>query len=78
MVQYCGTTIFPNPTNGIVCIEGTTVSEVQVYNVLGQLVKTVQNTNEIDLSNLNQGVYTLQIKDENHTIMNKKVLVGQQ
>lgn len=78
MVLINRTTLFPNPTNGIVCIEGTIASEVQVYNVLGQLVKTVQNKNEIDLSNLNDGVYTLQIKDENNVFINKKVLVGQQ
>ena len=56
-----GIGISPNPTNGLVRIEGATVSEVQVYNTMGQLVKTVQNTNEIDMVHLPEGVYFLRI-----------------
>ena len=54
-------TISPNPTNGLVRIEGATVAEAQVYNTLGQLVKTVQNTNEMDMSALPEGVYLLRM-----------------
>ena len=53
--------VFPNPTNGLVRIEGATVSEVQVYNTMGQLVKTVGDTNEIDMAHLPEGVYFLRI-----------------
>lgn len=56
-----GITVLPNPTNGLVRIEGVTVAEVQVYNAFGQLVKTVQNSNEIDMSHLSEGVYLLRI-----------------
>ena len=62
--------VFPNPTNGVVSIEGVDADEVQVYNALGQMVKTVRGTNEIDLSGLVEGVYLLRIKDadgKNHT-----------
>ena len=56
-----GIGISPNPTNGLVRIEGATVSEVQVYNTMGQLVKTVESTNEIDMGHLPEGVYFLRI-----------------
>lgn len=57
-------TIFPNPTNGIIHIEGVTASEVQVYNALGQLVKTAQGTNEINVNGLTEGIYLVRVVDE--------------
>lgn len=55
--------VYPNPAKDFVRIEGTEASEVQVYNALGQMVRTVQGTNEIDLSGLVEGVYLLRIMD---------------
>ena len=54
-------TLSPNPTNGLVRIEGNVVTEIQVCNTLGQLVKTAHNTNEINLKGLPQGVYMLRV-----------------
>ena len=62
--------LYPNPANDIVRVEGATAIEVKIYNSLGQLVKTVENTNEINLAGLPQGVYLLRIADaegRNHT-----------
>ena len=62
--------VFPNPANGLVCIEGVVADEVQVYNALGQMVKTVRGTNEIDVADLVKGIYLLRITDaegRNHT-----------
>ena len=70
-----GISVAPNPTNGLVHIEGALVFEVQVYNTIGQLVKTVQNANEVDLSGLAPGVYSLRIKDIQGVIINNKVVV---
>lgn len=69
-----GITISPNPTNGIVRIEGATVAEVQVYNVLGQRLNTMMNTNECDMEGLPQGIYTLRITDEHGFSVTKKVI----
>ena len=57
-------TVWPNPAIETVHIEGSEVAEVQVYNALGQLVKTVQGTNEVDLSGLVEGVYMMRVTDE--------------
>ena len=56
--------VFPNPSNDVVKIEGVIAAEVQVYNALGQVVKTVRGTNEIDLGGLAEGVYLLRIFDQ--------------
>lgn len=55
--------IFPNPAKEKVMIEGVEATEVEVYNALGQRVKTVRGTNEIDLSGLVEGVYLVRIAD---------------
>jgi len=56
-------TIFPNPANGVVHIKGIVADEVQVYNALGQLVKTVRGTNNVCVEGLPQGIYLLHITD---------------
>ena len=67
-------TLSPNPTSGLVRIEGTTAAEVQVYNALGQCLKTAQATNEIDLKGLPQGVYLLRITNGNGATLCKKIV----
>ena len=67
--------VFPNPTNRKLMIEGMNVSEMQVYNALGQMVKTVRETNEIDVSMLPNGFYSLRIFTTNGLILNKKIVV---
>lgn len=54
-------TIYPNPTNGIVKIAFDDVTRIDVYNVNGQLVKSVSKYSVIDISNLPSGVYTLRV-----------------
>jgi hypothetical protein len=57
--------VYPNPAKDRVVIEGIEAAEVNAYNALGQVVKTVRGTNEIDLSGLAEGVYLVRITDEN-------------
>ena len=53
-------TIYPNPTNGMVNIDGYEIIEVKVYNALGQLVKETKE-NVIDLSAQEAGIYILKV-----------------
>ena len=69
-------TLSPNPTNGIVRIDGATAAEVKVYNALGQLVKTVLNTNQIDMSQLHEGSYLLRITATDGRVHVGKVTVN--
>jgi hypothetical protein len=55
--------LYPNPAKETMLIEGAKVAEVQVYNALGQLVKTLRDANEIPVTDLPQGVYLLRITD---------------
>ena len=69
-------TLSPNPTNGIVRIDGATAAEVKVYNASGQLVKMMQNTNQIDMSQLHEGFYLLRITAMDGSVHVGKVTVG--
>jgi hypothetical protein len=66
--------VYPNPAKENVFIKGIEPAEVQVYNALGQLVKTVQGTNEINISNLKQGVYFVSIITENKERFIRKIV----
>lgn len=65
--------VFPNPTHGLVHIGGTDILEVKVYDNMGRILSTYLNTNEIDLSELPDGVYTLRIIGENGHLVKKVV-----
>ena len=67
--------VYPNPAKDRVVIEGVEASEVLVYNALGQLVKTVQGTNEIDLSGLVEGVYLVRIMDADGKVYTNKIAI---
>ena len=55
--------VYPNPAMEIVTVDGVEAAEVQVYNALGQLVKTVRDANEISVAGLAEGVYLVRITD---------------
>ena len=59
--------VFPNPTNGMITITSkalTSVMNVAVYNVVGDMVhesKTTQTKTQLDLSYLSNGVYFVKV-----------------
>ena len=59
----CTVQLWPNPASEMVHINGIDAAEVQIYNALGQVVKTFQGSNEINVSDLAEGVYLLRITD---------------
>lgn len=64
--------IYPNPTSGILHIEGSEMSNIMILNVLGQEIKTVatnsDETVEIDCSDLPNGVYFVKISGKSNII----------
>jgi hypothetical protein len=53
--------LYPNPTTGIITFNRTDIRKVEVLDVMGRLVMTIENKHIIDLSKLSQGHYTLRI-----------------
>lgn len=55
--------LYPTATSGKVYIkDGISQNEVKVFNIHGQQVNTMKNVNEIDLSELQSGMYLIKMK----------------
>lgn len=67
--------VYPNPAKDIMRIDGIEPVELQIYNALGQLVKVVRETNELNVAGLSEGVYLLRIKDAKGTAYTERITV---
>jgi poly(3-hydroxybutyrate) depolymerase len=67
--------IFPNPANNILSIQGEGISEVRLFNDLGQQVMT-STTSTLNVSALSQGLYTAQILFHDGQSMTSKVIIS--
>ncbi len=65
--------VYPNPARDRVVIEGIEAVEIQVYNTLGRVVKTVRGTNEIPVADLPEGVFMLRIMDAEGKVYTNKI-----
>jgi len=64
--------IYPNPTNDKLFIQGLSdATKVSIYNVLGKLVLSQTISKEIDVNNLQSGIYIIKIADEQKEIVRK-------
>lgn len=67
-------TLFPNPAGDIVTIASEeTIKDVAVYNAIGQKVWT-GNSNTVNLSSLQQGIYIVEVKFESDRTATRKVV----
>lgn len=69
--------IFPNPAQDRIYFTGTEQADVRIFNITGQLVLDINglNSNSIDISSLEKGIYTVQIRMEDGSVVNKKITV---
>lgn len=69
--------IYPNPTIGLLNLEAEKGTRVKVINVLGELVKEEELKSikqGIDISNLKNGIYFLQVYDKENLIGTTKIV----
>lgn len=65
--------IFPNPTNGLVTIEGVNQNTISIYDLMGHEImklETVNNTLVIDMTGFNKGVYLVKVAQDAGTTIN--------
>jgi len=66
--------LYPNPAKDVLSIDGTFKS-IEIYDVFGKLVLASDNKSEINISNLANGSYYVNILTEN-SVIKKKVTVS--
>jgi len=66
--------LYPNPTSNRVIINGLESFDIQIYNILGQPLKTKRISNEVIMDGIPDGVYFLCIIDEENRTMVFKVM----
>ncbi len=69
--------VYPNPARTLINIETTaTISKIEVYNNLGQLVLSATGNNkEINVSELHSGMYFMKIIGEGSSVSVQKILI---
>ena len=69
--------MFPNPTNGQITIYGASHSNITVFASNGILVRSINDFTGIslNLSDLQKGVYILNIQREDNTVVRKKIVL---
>lgn len=66
--------IYPNPTSDFIIINtNEEIKSIQIIDMMGKVVSIYMNQQTIDLSNLANGVYTLEITTQNKSYLKKVV-----
>lgn len=69
------TTLYPNPTSGIVNIKSSAeIKSVEVYSILGNLVKSYSNTQQLDLTSLSSGTYIMKLRSAEGDVSRQKLI----
>lgn len=64
--------VYPNPTSDYINVASTTtIDKIELYSILGKKIHEVNNTNTVDISNFNSGVYFVQLYSGNRQISKK-------
>jgi hypothetical protein len=78
VTDNCKINIYPNPATDKITISGNMLTEnanIKIYSVSGNLVSEFSyDENEINLSNLQKGIYFISIKAESN-IYTKKIII---
>jgi len=70
-IEQIDVRVFPNPAINEINIENKSnerIDNIELYNINGQLIKTFQESNSLDLSEINSGYYILSISIKNEKI----------
>jgi len=67
--------LYPNPATSVLNIDAPVSVDVLVFNLQGQLTLQVTDAKSIDISNLNNGVYMIQILDKNKNMIKAERLI---
>ena len=72
-VNNTNISLYPNPTDGKLYINAEGIQEINVIDVNGRTVMNKRNTTTVDMTNLSQGVYFVQVITNNGVSVQKVV-----
>ena len=65
-------TLYPNPfVNEINVASNKSIDVITIYNTVGQKVQEARNTNQVDVSSLNKGLYLIEVKADDSIYVGK-------
>ena len=68
--------VYPNPsTNNITILSNTIIETIEVYDLSGKSIKTIINSDTIDVSNLANGIYLLKITSGTKSLVKRIVKI---
>ncbi|HLV23744.1 MAG TPA: T9SS type A sorting domain-containing protein [Moheibacter sp.] len=68
--------VYPNPTSGMLNIDSkVSIQKIEIFSMTGQLLKKVEKTTTLNLSDLGKGVYVIRISPEKGTSLTKKIIL---
>lgn len=66
---------YPNPSSGLFYMQGLKpTAQVEVYNLLGELVRTQSGTEPLDLTGQAKGLYLVQVWEDGHASFGKIII----
>ena len=68
--------IYPNPALDYIYLKGLneTIRSIQIVNLKGQVIKELEFTNQIDITDFSSGIYILRLINDNHVEQQKFVV----
>jgi ELWxxDGT repeat protein len=69
--------VYPNPTNGKISIktlDQSNVLKVDFFDILGKKIKSINEINNIDLSEISNGIYLLKVTTDK-SVQTKKIII---
>jgi len=76
--EFQNISLFPNPTNGIFTIIGTDRCNIKIVDIAGREVfsqNSVTDYTSINITNLDRGVYFVNITEENKVVYTQKIIL---
>lgn len=78
MISQSGFTVFPNPANEMLTIEGikkSSIASISIHNMAGQLVKKInKKQNQVHLSGISTGTYIISIETKDGQNLSKSFI----
>ncbi len=67
--------IYPNPVADIMQIKGMDVASLKIYSLTGQLLKEIRNSPEVNVSDMETGIYVVSVSDREGNNIRKMVVI---